>query len=327
LDALIDVLLDSIKDTAELVPFLFLTYLAMEAIEHGLADRIQRMISGHRTAGPVVGALLGALPQCGFSAMVATLYSARVVTIGTLVAVILSTSDEMLPVFVANQAQAGTIATIVGVKVVVGLCAGLVLDGALKVMGHDQSEKNRISELCEEAGCECGIVPEHGHAHTDGHSHSHGHAHTDGHAHTAGHAHGGALHIARCALVHTVEVTAFIFVITLAFGLVIELVGEDVIGEVLGVHPVRATLLAAVVGLIPNCGASVVISELYLSGTLPAGAMLAGLLVSGGMGLLVLYRTNSGTRAGIMHNIGVTAFVYAVGVACGLIAQAVGFLA
>ena len=300
MDFLLHTLEHSVLDTLELVPLLFVTYLAMEAIEHSASAHVRAAVERSGKAGPVVGALLGALPQCGFSAMAATLYAGRVVTVGTLVAVVLSTSDEMVPVFLAHQEPLGRLAAIMGVKVVVGVVVGLVVDAVLRARHRDGDGHVHIHELCEREHCHC----------DDGdHDHGHGHGH-------------GRWAILRSALVHTVQVTFFIFVVTFVFGLLIELVGQDALGALLANHPVRATFLAALVGLIPNCGASVAITELYLDGVLSAGPMLAGLLASGGVGLLVLWRTNADVR----QNAAITAFVYVVAVVIGLVAGASGIL-
>lgn len=317
MDVIIDALIDSLKDTLELVPFLFLTYLAMEALEHGMAGRTEDIIRKADKSGPVVGALLGALPQCGFSAMAGTLYAGGVVTVGTLVAVILSTSDEMIPVFIAHQEPVSRLLSIVGVKVAVGMAVGLVLDAVLRLTHRSGDGHAHIHELCDRAHCHCDDELGESDVAHDAAASSGGVA---GHHHPQ--AHHAAWGIVRSAAIHTVEVTFFIFLVTLAFGLVFSLVGQNAIGEFLGVHPVRATFLAALIGLIPNCGASVVIAELYLDGSLTAGPMLAGLLVSGGMGLLVLFRTNPDMR----KNVTVTLFVYAVGVAVGLLANALGIV-
>ncbi|MBQ9007132.1 MAG: arsenic efflux protein [Atopobiaceae bacterium] len=323
MDLLIDVLIDGVKDTAQLVPFLFLTYLAMEALEHGTAGRAETIISRADKSGPVVGALLGALPQCGFSAMAATLYAGRVVTVGTLVAVLLSTSDEMVPVFVAHQEPASRLLAVIGFKVAMGMIVGVLLDVVLRALHRTGDGHPHIRELCERAHCHCEDVPpagatahDHAHDHHD-HDHAHGHHHGDEHD-----GHPRWWHIVRSALVHTVEVTLTIFVISCAFGLLIELVGEETLANVLSIHPVRAIFLAGLIGLIPNCGASVAITELYLTGTLSSGAMIAGLLVSGGVGLLVLFRTNADQR----QNAEIAAFIYVVGVLAGLLVRALGII-
>lgn len=297
MELIVDVIVDSVLDTLELVPLLFVTYLAMEAIEHSASSRARAVVERSGAAGPVIGALLGALPQCGFSAMAATLFAGRVVSAGTLVAVVLSTSDEMVPVFLAHQEPLGRLLAIMGIKVVVGLAVGLIVDAVLRARHRAGDGHIHIHELCEREHCHC----------DDEHDHEHG---------------SRLWAIVRSALVHTVQVTLFILLLTFAFGLVIEFVGQDALAQLLANHPVRATFLAALVGLIPNCGASVAICELFLDGVLATGPMLAGLLASGGVGLLVLWRTNANVR----QNATVTLLVYLVAVVTGLLVGASGML-
>ena len=334
MDFLVDVLTESAIDTLKLIPFLFLTYLAMEALEHSASHHVRAAVEKSGKAGPVVGSILGALPQCGFSAMAATLYAGRVVTAGTLVAVILSTSDEMIPVFVAPHCSPTRLFGILALKVIVGIVAGLLVDVALRMLHRTGDGHAHIHELCERAHCHCeDVEDENGSAEAESEAESEAQAATAGehddvarraHEHAHGHDHHshGLWPIVRSALVHTVQVTVFIFLVTFVFGLLIEGVGEDAIGELLADHPVRATFIAALVGLIPNCGASVALTELFLDGTLAAGPMVAGLLVSGGVGLLVLWRTNADLR----QNAAVTGVVYAVGVAVGLLVGATGMM-
>lgn len=324
MDFLADVLTESVIDTLKLIPFLFLTYLAMEALEHSASHHVRAAVEKSGKAGPVVGSILGALPQCGFSAMAATLYAGRVVTAGTLVAVILSTSDEMIPVFVAHQESPIRLFGILALKVIVGIIAGLLVDVALGMLHRTGDGHAHIHELCERAHCHCEDADdENGSAESETRVETAGeHDDVARRAHEHAHDHHGLWPIVRSALVHTVQVTVFIFLVTFFFGLLIEGVGEDAIGELLADHPVRATFIAALVGLIPNCGASVALTELFLDGTLAAGPMIAGLLVSGGVGLLVLWRTNADLR----QNAAVTGVVYAVGVAIGLLVGAAGMM-
>lgn len=323
MDLFVDVLADSVIDTLKLIPFLFVTYLAMEALEHFASNKVKETVERADAAGPVAGALLGALPQCGFSAMAATLFSGRVVTAGTLVAVILSTSDEMIPVFVAHQQPAGRMLSIIAIKVVLGIVAGLLLDLVLRLLHRAGDGHAHIHELCEREHCHCEEADELDEEHHDRDHHGDHHDHHEhGHHHGHGHSHHGAWGIVRSACVHTAQVTAFIFLISLLFGLIIEGLGVDSIRSMLAYHPVRATFIAALVGLIPNCGASVAIAELFLDGTLATGPMLAGLLSSGGVGLLVLWRTNADAR----QNVYVTLLVYGVAVLAGLAACALGIL-
>lgn len=354
------VLEHSIGDTAYLIPFLFATYLLMEWLEHKTAGRTQEAIRHAGAAGPVVGALLGVVPQCGFSAVAATLYAGRVVTLGTLFAVFLSTSDEMLPIFLAEQVPATTILSIMGAKVVIGMVMGFIVDTALRLARRDR-QNLRIHELCEHDNCGChedcatcekdpaAVYHHHDDAmaravadqaalaqvtepegllgalasgeHADVPS-----ADADGHAccahdHSHDHDHGWK-GIAKSALVHTVQVGVFILVITLVLNAVLEVVGEDVLADFLGANPTASVLASALVGLVPNCAASVVITELYLEGVLGAGALLAGLLVSAGVGLLVLVRTNRHWR----QNAVIIVALYATGVAWGLIANGLGIV-
>ena len=324
MDLLVDVFLDSLKDTLMLVPFLFVTYLVMEAIEHRAAERVEAAVAGAGAAGPVVGAVLGALPQCGFSAMAATLFSGGVVSVGTLVAVVLSTSDEMVPVFLAHHENLGLMFAIMGAKLAIGLVAGLCLDAALRALGISRT-KQHIHDLCVRAACDCGGIEkdgeegsgERGHDH-EGHDAHAGHEHGHGHA---DHAHGW-LGIARCALIHTVQVAAFILLVSFVCGLAIEYVGRDALASFLSGNPIVAVLLCGLVGLIPNCAASVAITELFLQGVLSLGAAMAGLLASGGVGLLVLWRTNANPK----QNLAITGFVYMLAVAIGLLIQLLGII-
>lgn len=336
-------LVDAVGDTATLVPFLFATYVAMEALEHAGLERSRRLVSKAGRAGPAVGALLGAVPQCGFAAMAATLYAVRVVTLGTLIAVMLSTSDEMLPVFVANGAPAQMIFAIVGFKIVVGIVAGFLVDGAVRVWrGPEPSPK--IHELCEREGCPCdGIGEERAaespldacgrpcregeEAPSDG-LRDHAEAAADGHAHDHGHDRGRGegrwpvfRGIALAALHHTVQVTLFILAITFVLDLVLEGVGDEAIATYLIAHPSQAVVVSGVVGLIPNCAASVIISQLFLDGALGSGALISGLLVSAGVSLLVLFRTDRSWG----RDFAVCAILVAVGIVCGIAVNLSGF--
>ena len=305
------VLEHSIEDTLYLIPFLFVTYLAMEWLEHKAGDKAEEAVRRAGAAGPVVGALVGIVPQCGFSAAAATLWAGRVITLGTLFAVFLSTSDEMLPIFLAEQVAPATILKIMGVKLMIGMVMGFVVDAVFRLARRDR-EKLRIHELCERDRCHCNgdcetceQQPEL--AYDFEHDKEHEHHHEGG-------------SILRSALKHTVQVTVFIFIITLVLDGALELVGEDALAAFLGSNPALSVLGSALVGLIPNCAASVVIAQLYVEGALGAGAMMAGLLVSAGVGLLVLFRTNRRLR----QNLIVLAGLWAMGVFWGLIISAFG---
>lgn len=316
----------SVGDTLYLVPFLFVTYLAMEWLEHKTGGRTQEAVQRAGAAGPVLGSLLGVIPQCGFSAAAATLYAGRVITLGTVFAVFLSTSDEMLPIFLAEQVPLGTIMKVMGAKVIIGMVMGFIVDAALRLARRDR-QNLRIHELCARDKCHCGgdcatceenpaLVYEHhddcgGSCTHEHHEHDHGHDHDH-----------GWKGIAKSALVHTAQVALFIFIITLALNGVLETVGEDALAAFVGSNSVAAVFASALVGLIPNCAASVVIAQLYVEGVLGAGAMLSGLLVSAGIGLLVLARTNRHVK----ENLVIVGILYATGVAWGLVVNALGIV-
>ena len=278
----------SVADTLYIIPFLFVTYLAMEWLEHKTGGRAQAAIQRAGAAGPVVGAVVGAVPQCGFSAAAATLWAGRVITLGTLFAVFLSTSDEMLPIFLAEQVPLDVIVKIIGAKIVIGMVMGFIVDAALRIARRIDAPLH-IHELCERDHCHC---------------------------------HDGEGGILKSAVKHTLQVTVFIFVITIVLNAVLEVVGEDVLAEFLAANPALSVFGSALVGLVPNCAASVVIAQLYVEGVLGSGAMLAGLLVSAGVGLLVLVRTNRRPR----ENVAIIVGLYATGVVWGLVANALGIV-
>lgn len=359
MDLLIDILLDAGKDTLSLVPFLLVTYLALESLEHVAGDHVNGVIKRAGAAGPVVGSLLGIVPQCGFSAMAATLYAGRVVTLGTLVAVFLSTSDEMLPLLLAEQVPVQTMAMLLASKALIALITGFIVDAAIRglrrnarahaairrtVLGtaanpahvncaHDDHtggdiidevaeagvSADHIHELCERDHCGCDDDEgEHGHAHGHDHVDEHGHHHDHGHSHS----HDGApvLSIIRSAISHTVQVSVFIFLVTLILVAVLETFGESAIEQFLRGNETLAVLGSALVGLIPNCSASVVITQLYLEGALQLAPMLAGTLISAGVGYLVLFRTNRSARENALFLI----MMYVIGAGWGLILSAFG---
>lgn len=361
MDLLIDILLDAGKDTLSLAPFLLVTYLALETLEHVAGDRVNGAIKRAGAAGPVAGSLLGMVPQCGFSAMAATLYAGRVVTLGTLVAVFLSTSDEMLPLLLAEQVPVQTMAMLLASKALIALVTGFIVDAAIRglrrnarahaairrtVLGtaanpahvncaHDDHtggdiidevaeagvSADHIHELCERDHCGCDEdEDEHEHGHGHDHGHEGEHEHHDGHGHS--HSHEGAplLSIIRSAISHTVQVSVFIFLVTLVLVAVLETFGESAIEQFLRGNETLAVLGSALVGLIPNCSASVVITQLYLEGVLQLAPMLAGTLISAGVGYLVLFRTNRSARENVLFLI----MMYVIGAGWGLILSAFG---
>lgn len=296
---ILDVILDALLDTAKLIPFLFLTYLVMEYLEHKTKNRSKQIMKKSGSFGPLIGGVVGAFPQCGFSAAAASLYSGGVISAGTLLAIFLSTSDEMLPIFISEAVSAGTILRILGLKIVLGALSGFVIDILWRFGGkkrkerevhqhiHREHHEKDIHDLCESEHCHC----------------------EDG-------------SIMKSAFLHTLQITLFIFLVSLVIGFGVEMAGRDAIGYFISGKPIIGVFLAALVGLIPNCASSVVITQLYLTGILGAGQMMAGLLVGAGVGILVLCRTNKGGR----ENLGLIAILYGTGVFWGILIEVFGIV-
>lgn len=265
-------------DNLSLIPFLFLTYLLMEFWEHKAGDKTGNLVRRAGRLAPVIGAVSGAVPQCGFSAAASNLYAGRLISKGTLMAIYLSTSDEMLPIMISEKVAPGFILLVLGLKVLIGALAGVIID---VVMGEKQDQHHHIHEMCEEENCHC----EKG--------------------------------IWYSALIHTVHVTIFILLVSFGLNLIMEFVGEDALGSLVLNKPVLGPAAAGLVGLIPNCVSSVVITQLFLKGAMGFGAMLAGLLVNAGIGLLVLFRVNHSRK----ENLQILGLLYGVGVVAGIVIE------
>lgn len=397
------------EDTIYLVPFLLATYILLELLEHKAGDKAAVLVRKAGIAGPFVGSLLGAVPQCGFSAAGSALYASRAITLGTLFAVFLSTSDEMLPLFIAEQVDPLIMLSIIGTKIAIGMIMGFAIDGALRLrvrsevkheekrlrdLGHGvccTHTENRENEHEHEHGRKCDREHESDHEHENKHGHEHEHEldheyghkneHENKHEHGLDHDHGHErkagvacshehsisranshnnpvsctcphghhltgteleqpfshhhCHNPSCsvseessswkdilisALKHTLQVTIIVYLISFALVAVMELAGEDVITNYLVTNPGIAIFGSALVGLIPNCGASVVITQLYLDGMLGTGAMISGLLVSAGVGILVLFSENHRLR----QNISILVGLLIIGVAWGSLFELLG---
>lgn len=280
---MIDVLLDAIIDSVKLVPFLLLTYLIMEYIEHKTKDKTKEIIKKSGKYGPFIGSVLGVFPQCGFSVSATNLYAARVITLGTLIAVYLSTSDEMLPIFLSESVPITTILSILGIKLIVGMIAGFGIDIVMKLR-HKDEEEEKIVDLCEKEHCHC----EHG--------------------------------IIKSALKHTLNIFLFILLVTLIINIVIYLIGEEAIAEFLQNQPILGPIIAGIIGLIPNCASSVILTQMYLENVISVATAISGLLVGAGVGLAVLFKTNKG----IKQNIKIVVLLYAIGVTVGIVIELIG---
>ena len=275
----------TISDSIKLLPFLFITYLIMEYIEHKTSEKTERMIKKSGKLGPFIGGILGIVPQCGFSAAASNLYAGRIITMGTLLAVFLSTSDEMLPILISEQVALPVIAKILVTKALIGIVAGFLIDFFIKKKVHKEEEHLRIEHICDHEHCHC----EEG-------------------------------KIMTSALRHTLQIFLFILLITFVVNILIETIGEETLAGLLSGKPVIGPIIAALVGLIPNCASSVIITQLYLEGVLSAGSMIAGLLVGAGVGVLVLFRVNDN----IKENMKITTLLYGIGVIAGIIIETAG---
>ncbi len=255
------VVLHALKDSALILPFLFLTYLLMELLEHKAGNGVEKAIEKAGRFGSLAGGALGLVPQCGFSTVAAGFYAGRVVSVGTLLAVFLATSDEMIPVLLGARVGVGKILTVLALKFGIAVLVGFLAD----LLWRRREAELHVEGLCEEEGCRCG---------------------------EAG--------VWRSTLYHTLHVFLFVLLFNLVIGFALELVGEQALGAVMRDIPVLGQLIAALVGLIPNCAASVAIATLYTKGVISAGAMLAGLLTGAGAGLLVLFRTNKKIKENLL---------------------------
>ena len=341
MEMILDPLLDAVLDTAKLIPFLFITYMGMEYLEHKAEKHTTGMLEKAGHFGPLIGAAVGILPQCGFSAAASSLFAGGVISVGTLIAVFLSTSDEMLPIFISEGVHPATMLRILATKAILGLISGFLLDVFMRHGRHTKAPEKHIHDLCVHEHCDYNEEEEEEALHTeaahtheanaDDHAHRHVAEEHHSHEHAAAHAHAGHHHhhhpkgfmgIAMPALHHTVQITGFIFFITLIITLLVEGIGAEALGHFLSGKPIVGVFLAGVVGLIPNCAASVSITQLYLMGILNAGQMMAGLLVGAGVGLLVLFRTNDHPN----EKLRITIMLYGLGVFWGLVIEYLGIV-
>ncbi len=289
-----DVLLDALIDCVKELPFLFAAFLFMEAVEHHASEKMNYALSHAGPFGPLVGAVLGCVPQCGFSIMASDFYSGGVITLGTLIAVFLSTSDEALAILLSDMGNPEAIGQLLVTKVIIAVFWGYLImcvQHVLRKRGmHPEAiqkitgKKKEIHDLCEECGCE-----EEGHG------------------------------ILRSALRHTIEVLAFLFIFTFALNLLIEVVGMERVSEIMLQDSLIQPVLAALIGLIPNCAASVMLTQMYLDGVISFASAIAGLSTGAGLGLAVLFRMNKNRN----ENIAITVLLFVIAAVTGLFLQAI----
>ena len=284
MELILDVLLDALIDGAKMLPFLYLAYLLIEWLERNHGQRIENALAGGGRWGFVPGAVLGCVPQCGFSAVAANFYASRVITPGTLLAVFVATSDEAIPLLAAEPGMWGTLAVLLVLKVILGMAAGFVLDVPLRRV-LPQSLYGGYAGHADEVDC-----------HEEHEEHS---------------------GIFLAALRHTLEIFAFILLFSFLIGLVFELVGEGAITALLGRMGPFQPMVAALIGQVPNCAASVLLAQLYMQGAITFGSLMAGLTAGAGIGLAVLWRVNPSWK----QNLFMTGLLWAAGAAVGIVLQ------
>lgn len=274
-----EIIIDTILDAAKLLPFLFVTFLIMEYIEHRFSNKSKKKIEKAGKLGPIVGGLLGAVPQCGFSVMATNLYATRIISIGTLISIYLSTSDEMLPILISQRADISIILSIVLFKIIIGILCGFLIDLLLR----KRNSKINIKDFCKESHCDC--------------KHS----------------------IFLSSIKHTFNILIFILLITFVLNLGMEYLGEEKIGKLFLKNNLFSPFISSLMGLIPNCGASVILTELYLNGVISFASCLSGLLTGSGVAFLVLFKVNKNKK----ENILILSTVYLIGALSGVIIEAI----
>ena len=280
---MLEVLQDTVLDILKLIPFLFLAFILLEYIEHKLSHKNTKLLINNEKIGPIIGGLLGSFPQCGFSAMATKLFSSRVITLGTLIAVYLSTSDEMLPILISSGVGIFPVLKIIGIKIVIGILFGFIIDFIYHKKSNYQDE---IHDMClhDDCHCEKGII--------------------------------------KSSIHHTLSIILYLFIITLLINITFYLVGEDTVKTFLATKGFLSYFLSSLIGLIPNCASSIIITEIYLSGMISFGSMLSGLLTGSGVGLLILFKTNKN----IKENVFILILLYFIGIICGYFIDLIGVI-
>lgn len=278
-----EVILDTIIDSLKLIPFLLVAFLIIELLEHKLNNKTKHIITKSKKVGPIIGSLLGVIPQCGFSVMATNLYITRIITLGTLISIYLSTSDEMLIIMISEKVEISLILKILLIKIFFGIVYGLIID---KIINKKKKDKETNYELCDEEHCDC--------------NHS----------------------ILLSAIKHTLHITLFIFIITLIINTIFTLLGDSYLSKILLNNSILSPFITSLIGLIPNCAASVILTELYLNSTISLGALIGGLLTSSGSSLLVLIKNNKNQK----ENLSIILLLYALGVLSGIIIELISLI-
>lgn len=280
---MLDIIIETLLDTVKLLPFLFIAFILIEFIEHKLTTKNKKILTKSKKYGVIFGSLLGIIPQCGFSVMATNLYTTRIITLGTLIAVYLSTSDEMLPILISQNVDANIIIKILLIKVLFAILYGIIIDIIISKIKKKEKENYQI---CDEEHCDC----EHG--------------------------------ILKPALKHTLNISLFILVMTFIINILFTYVGEDFLSKIFLKDTIFGPFITSLIGLIPNCGASVVLTELYLNNAITISALISGLLTGSGTALIVLFKGNKN----IKENIFILLLLYILGSISGVIIEIINLI-
>ena len=278
---MIDIILETIIDSFKIIPFLFISFLIIELIEHKLSKKSIKLIKKSEKLGPLLGGILGCFPQCGFSVLATNLYITRIISLGTLISIYLSTSDEMLPILIARKSNISTIISLLAIKLLIGVTSGIIIDLLLR-----KKEKIQVTELCQEDECHCekGII--------------------------------------KSSIIHTTKTTLYLMIITFILNITMYIGGEELLSNLFNKNSIFTPFLTSLIGLIPNCASSVVITELYLNNILSLSSTIAGLLTGSGVAILILFKSNKNLK----ENIKILLTVYLIGSLSGILIEIINFI-
>lgn len=281
---MVDIILETVLDGIKLIPFLFVAFLIIELLEHKFTNQSKKIITKSGNVGPLVGSILGLFPQCGFSVMATNLYTTRIITLGTLISIYLSTSDEMLPILISKQVDFSVIVTLLLIKFIIGMISGFVIDF---VMRKKNKKRTLNYSICDEEHCDC---------------------------------HNGG--IIKSTIKHTFNTILFILIISFILNLFIQIIGEENLSKIFLKNSIFGPFVSSIIGFIPNCASSVMITELYLSGVISLGATISGLLTGSGVALLLLFKENKNMK----ENLTILGLLYSIGVVSGIIIEVIMLL-
>ncbi len=276
-----EILLDTLFDTIKLVPFLFVAFLVIEAFEHKFRNRTKKAIAKSQRFGPIIGSFLGAIPQCGFATIATNLYVTRIITLGTLISIYLSTSDEMLPIMFSKNVELKTIFIILGTKVIIGMFYGFIID---LVIRKKPPQDYKHFDICDEEHCACQES------------------------------------ILKSSLIHTLKTILFIALVTLALNILFSYASDEIISKIFMSNSVLAPMISSLIGLVPNCASSVIITEIYLNGVISFGTLIAGILTNAGLSLIILFKANKN----IKENMSIIILLYIIGAITGIFINMIG---